>query len=409
MGKTGEAGRQGDTVRSDCHVRIDLKDDGGIKLNINSKVEAMYGDKIKALMLSGLKELGIGSCELNLEDHGALDFVLAARLECAAKRAGVPKEKEFLPPVHPSTLKPTARDRFRRSRLYLPGNEPKFLLNAAVHKPDAVILDLEDSVSPLEKDAARLLVRNALRAVDFGDCERMVRINQGAMGIDDLEAVVPQNVHCVLIPKVETGEHVRAVDATSERIRKAAGLENPVFLMPIIESALGCFEATYIASASSNIIALTIGLEDYTADIGAERTQEGLESFWARSVIVNAARAAQITPIDSVFSDVNDMEGLRKSCLEAKAMGFDGKGCIHPRQISIVHESFAPKENEVAKAQKIVLAFEEARKKGLGVVSLGSKMIDPPVVKRAVRTVNLAMKLDMIKENWREEVKDVKN
>jgi citrate lyase subunit beta / citryl-CoA lyase len=403
MGKIGEAGRKGETVRSDCHVKLELKDDGGIKLNVDSKVEAMYGDRIKALLMNGLKELGIGSCEVFLEDHGALDFVLAARLESAAKRAGIAKEKEFLLPVNPAALKPAVKERFRRSRLYLPGNEPKFFLNAALHKPDGVILDLEDSVSPLEKDSARLLVRNALRAVDFGDCERMVRINQGALGVDDLEAVVPQNVHCILIPKVETGEHVRAVDATSERIRKAKGFEQATFLMPIIESALGCFEATYIASATSNIVALTIGLEDYTADIGAERTQEGTESFWARSVVVNAARAAQVTPIDSVFSDVGDMDGLRKACLEAKALGFEGKGCIHPRQIAVVHEAFAPKEKEIQKARKIVLAFEEAQKNGLGVVSIGSKMIDPPVVKRAVRTVNLALKLEMINENWRKE------
>jgi len=404
----GEAGRKGDTVRSDCFVRIELKDSGGVNLSVNSKVEAMYGDRIRALILEGLKQLGIGNCDCSVEDHGALDFVLAARLEAAAKRAGIPKEKEFLLPAHPSTLKPAAKERFRRSRLYLPGNEPKFFINAAIHKPDGVILDLEDSVSPLEKDTARLLVRNALRAVDFGDCERMVRINQGALGVEDLEAIVPHNVHVILIPKVETGEHVRSVDALAEKIRKEKGLEKPCFLMPIIESALGCFEATYIASATSNVVALTIGLEDYTADIGAERTQEGTESFWARSVVVNAARAAQVTPIDSVFSDVNDMDGLMKSCLESKAMGFEGKGCIHPRQIAVVHEGFAPKEKEIEKAKKIVNAFEDAQKKGLGVVSLGSKMIDPPVVKRAVRTVSLAEKLGMIARNWREEVKDVK-
>ncbi|NMB99781.1 MAG: HpcH/HpaI aldolase/citrate lyase family protein, partial [Thermoanaerobaculaceae bacterium] len=166
---------------------------------------------------------------------------------------------------------------------------------------------------------------------------------------------------------------------------------------------LGCFEASYIASSSSNVVGLTIGLEDYTADIGAERTVEGKESFWARSVVVNAARAAGVQPIDSVFSDVNDNDGLYKSCLESKSMGFEGKGCIHPRQIPIIHQAFAPSQKEIEKAKKIVLAFEEAEKKGLAVVSLGSKMVDPPVVKRALKTIALSEKLGILNTNWREE------
>ena len=165
--------------------------------------------------------------------------------------------------------------------------------------------------------------------------------------------------------------------------------------MPIIESALGVIRAYEIATASDNVVALTIGLEDYTADIGTARTTEGRESFWARSQVVNAARAAGVQPIDSVFSDVSDMNALRESVLEAKALGFDGKGCIHPRQIAAIHEAFAPTAAELDKARKIVAAFEEAEAEGLGVVSLGSKMIDPPVVKRAQRVVRLARAMGM--------------
>jgi len=149
------------------------------------------------------------------------------------------------------------------------------------------------------------------------------------------------------------------------------------------------------------VMALAIGLEDYTADIGVQRTLEGKESFWMRSQIVNAARAAKVQPIDTVFSDVNDMEGLRQSVLEAKALGFDGKGCIHPRQIAVVHEAFAPDAKEIDRAVKIVKAYEEAESKGLGVVSLGSKMIDPPVVKRALRTVELAIGTGKLSPDWR--------
>ncbi|MCK4680534.1 HpcH/HpaI aldolase/citrate lyase family protein, partial [bacterium] len=276
------------------------------------------------------------------------------------------------------------------------------MLNAGLHQPDGVIIDLEDSVAPSQKEAARYVVRNVLRSVDFLGAERMVRINQGQMGLDDLPFLVPHNVHIILIPKAESADDVKAVDARVQEIRKEKGVKNEVFLMPIVESALGCFKAYEIASASPNVVALTIGLEDYTADIGTQRTNEGRESFWARSQVVNAARAADVQPIDTVFSDVTDMEGLMASVIEAKGLGFDGKGCIHPRQIEVIHRGFAPSDGEVKKATRIVVAFEKAEAEGLGVVSLGSKMIDPPVVKRASRTVELAVASGVLSENWRE-------
>jgi len=160
--------------------------------------------------------------------------------------------------------------------------------------------------------------------------------------------------------------------------------------MPILESAKGILHAEEIASASKNIVALAIGLEDYTADLGVPRTPEGKESLWARSMLVNAARSAGIQAIDTVYSDIQDEEGLRNSVREAKSLGFDGKGCIHPRQIRPVHEEFAPSPEEIDKAKAIVAAYKEAEEKGLGVVSLGNKMIDPPVVKRALQTLKNA-------------------
>lgn len=401
MSVIGEAGKRGDKVRSDAWVRVEPKERGGLKLAVKTKVEAMYGDAVRALCRQALETLGVRHASVEVEDSGALNFALAARIETAVKRAGLGEGKVFLPEPGPGFKAKTTRERFRRSRLYLPGNDPKLFLNAGLHAPDGVILDLEDSVAPAEKDAARLLVRNALRCVDFGAAERMVRINQGERGLRDLEAVVGQNVHVILIPKVETEEHVRAVDAKAEQLRKEAGSKEPCLLMPIVESALGCFEALRIASSSPRVVALTIGLEDYTADIGAQRTLEGKESFWARSIVVNAAKAAGVQAIDTVFSDVADMEGLRASVLEAKGMGFEGKGCIHPRQIGVIHEAFAPSPEEMQKARRIVLAFEEAEKKGLGVVALGSKMVDPPVVKRALKTVHMAETLGLLPKTWR--------
>ena len=283
----------------------------------------------------------------------------------------------------------------RRSRLYLPGNEPKFTINAGLHRPDGVILDLEDSVHPDQKDAARLLVRNALRCVDFGGAERMVRINQLPLGLEDLDAIIPEAPEMILIPKVETAEQILEVAERIRTVREAHGVTSRVWLMPILESALGVENAFSIATAGDTVAALTIGLEDYTADLGVVKTAEGAETHWARTRLVNAARAARIQAIDSVYGDVADEEGLLAWGRRARAMGFEGMGCIHPRQIRIIHRAFAPTEVELEKALKIVAAFREAEEKGLGVVSLGTKMIDRPVVLRAQKLV--AQKEEVIK------------
>ena len=402
MSAIGEAGKQGTSVRSDCWIGVQLQDSGGIEISLESKVDGMYGDRIRTLLAAGCQALGVPHAQLEVQDQGALPFTLAARLETAVRRAGHQVAEPFLLPMSRHCEADASRDRLRRSRLYLPGNEPKFFVNAGLHHPDGLILDLEDSVASAEKDAARCLVRNALRAVDFQGAERMVRINQGVRGLEDLEWVVPHNVHLILIPKVEDPQQVVEVDHRIAAIRQGHDLNQRVFLMPIIESALGAWRAFEIASACEDVVALAIGLEDYTADIGAQRTQVGTESFWARAQVLNGARAAQIQPIDTVFSDVKDMDGLRQSVQEAKSLGFVGKGCIHPRQIPVVHEAFAPTAEEIDQAQRIVQAFEQAEAEGLGVVSLGSKMIDAPVVKRALTTVATAVKVGKLAEDWRD-------
>ena len=188
------------------------------------------------------------------------------------------------------------------------------MINAGLHSADGIILDLEDSVAPGKKDEARILVRNALRQINFYGAERMVRINQGERGLKDLHYIIPHNVNLVLIPKCESPLYIKKVEKEIEGINKKLNLKNQVFLMPIIESALGvenCFE---IATSSENIVAMAIGLEDYTADLGVQRTPEGKESFYARTRLVVAAKAAGIQPIDSVFSDVSDMDALRETC-----------------------------------------------------------------------------------------------
>jgi citrate lyase subunit beta / citryl-CoA lyase len=392
-----QAGHKGEGVRGDCWVKVE-PGGSGITIKLESKVQSMYGEAILQQARTILEQLGVSDAVVEIVDSGALPFVIAARLETAVHRAGIAIKAPALPEAISDKQAVPQRERLRRSRLYLPGNQPKLFINAGLHNPDSIILDLEDSVAPGEKGAARVVVRNALIAVDFMGAEPMVRINQLPAGLEDLEWVAPYGVHVILIPKCESAEQVREVD---ERVASLS--PTPILLMPIIESALGCFHALEIATASPNVVALTIGLEDYTADIGAQRTREGRESFWARSIVVNAARAAGVQPIDTVFSDVDDMDGLRESALEAKGMGFEGKGCIHPRQIPVIHKAFSPSPDDLDRAIKIMRAFSEAESRGLGVVSLGSKMIDPPVVKRAQHTVDLAIKMGMLKPNWREE------
>ena len=389
------------TAKSDFYVEFVPNNSGGVKIDIQSKTKVLHFSKIEYSCQNTLADLKVKHGTLSVIDNGGQYFVLQARIESAIKLVSPENINQSLPIFKKHAQYKSSRNRFRRSRLYLPGTQAKLMLNAGIHQPDAIILDLEDSVAPSEKNSARIIVRNALRTLDFFGAERMVRINQGRMGLKDLEAIVPHNVHLILVPKVENAKQLKAVDDKIQNIRKDCGRKEPVYLMPILESAKGILNSFEIAKASKNNVAIAIGLEDYTADIGVERTNQGRESLFARSQVVNAARSVGIQAIDTVFSDVGDDVGLRLSVQEAKELGFDGKGCIHPRQIKPIHEEFAPSKTEIEKAKKIVLAFDIAEKKGLGVVSLGSKMIDPPVVKRALQTIDLAIATKLLNNNWK--------
>lgn len=397
------AGNSGPKVRSDCEIVLEIRSEGGIKIDLISKVKVLYGESIKKLVTEILDFYDVKHADVKINDSGALPFVISARVEAAVKQL-IDTGKEFLPEFLDTNWYPTARDRTRFSRLYLPGNAPGLIINAGLHSADGIILDLEDSVAPEKKDEARVLVRNALRQIDFCGAERMVRINQGARGIEDLMFVIPHNVNLILIPKCESAENVKSVVAAVESLKKEFSITGTVFLMPIIESALGVENSFEIARASDSVVALAIGLEDYTADLGVSRTFEGKESFYARTRIVVASKAAGIQAIDSVFSDVADMDGLKQNVMTSKALGFEGMGCIHPRQIPVIKKGFAPDDSEIEKSKKIVLAFETAKKNGLGVVALGSKMIDPPVVARAQKIIDSAIRLNLLSGEWLNEI-----
>ena len=402
MANIASAGNKGKGIRSDCFVTVEITDATGVDIQIESKVKVLYGASIMKQAKEILNYFEIKNAKVLIEDSGALPFVISARLEAAISQL-INTEKEFLPPFLEQNKYQTNKDKYRFSRLYLPGNTPILMINAGIHKPDGIILDLEDAVAVDKKYEASFIVRNVLRSLDFYGAERMVRINQVPKGLDDLEFIVPHNVNLILVPKCESEDQIHQVNKKIEYLKKKYKVSGNIWLMPIIESSLGVIKAYEIATSAENIVAMVIGLEDYTADIGTKRTNEAMESFYARCQVVNACRAAGIQPIDSVFSDVADMEALKQNVLKSKALGFDGMGCIHPRQIRVIHEYFAPDKDEIEKARKVVNAFIEATEKGLGVVSLGTKMIDPPVVKRAQRTIDIAIKTGKLNQNWREE------
>lgn len=220
----------------------------------------------------------------------------------------------------------------RRTLLFLPGNNPGNLQSGAVFGADGIILDLEDSVSPAEKDAARLLVASALKSVDYAGVERAVRINTLAAGGEaDIAAVVPCGPDAVMLPKTESIDDIRACEALLEKAEAACGARKKTLIMPLIETPMGLARCLEIALASKRVTLLSLGGEDYTASLGTERTREGRELIFARGMLANAAAAAGIDSIDAPFADTNDPEGLFLDTQNARTFGFKGKFAINPR------------------------------------------------------------------------------
>jgi len=282
--------------------------------------------------------------------------------------------------------------RLRRSMLFVPGNNPGMIRDAYIYGSDSIMFDLEDSVSIREKDAARFLVYDALCSINYGSKELVVRINdlQSGLGVKDLEAIVRARPHVIRLPKTETAEDIIECEREIARIEKEAGIEvGSTRMMAAIESARGVLNAYAIATASKRLIGIALGAEDYVTDLKTTRS-DGTELFFARNMILNAARAAGIDAIDTVYSDVNNEEGFLKEVRLIRQLGFDGKSVINPRQIPPLHAAFMPNEKDLKKAHAIMEAIEEAEARGSGVASLNGKMIDKPVVLRAQYLIQLA-------------------
>jgi len=286
----------------------------------------------------------------------------------------------------------------RRSMLFLPGNNPNMLINGNCLGADSVIFDLEDAVSPDEKDAARILVRNTMRYLDFRGCEIIVRIN----AIDtpywqkDIDAILPYTPGLILLPKTGSAADVLAADAYISQAEEKLGIKTgTVGLMPLIETALGVENAFVIASASSRVKALFLGAEDLTADLQCKRTKEGREIEYARTRLVMAARAAGVDVYDTPFTDVNDDEGIEIDATLAKSLGFSGKASISPRHVDVINRVFSPTLPEIDYAYEVMEAIALAKKQGKGAIALHGKMIDAPIVTRAQRTIAMAEALGL--------------
>jgi len=283
--------------------------------------------------------------------------------------------------------------RLRRSLLYVPGNMPAMLQNIPVFSADGVMIDLEDAVPLAEKDAARVLARNFLRAFGERNTEVFVRINglDTKYASDDLREVLPALPDGIRLPKADSPEVVERLDTLLTEYEERLRLDIGHFsILPSIESAVGILNCVGTARASRRIVALAFGAEDYTASMEIQRTRSGEELFSARTQVVWAAKAAGVQAIDSVFSDVNDMDGLRAETALIKTLGFTGKSLVNPRQIDVVHEVFRPTPEEIAHAVEVIDAIKRAREMGTGVISLRGRMVDAPVVKRAARTLRTA-------------------
>lgn len=294
-----------------------------------------------------------------------------------------------------------SRFRLRRSLLYVPGNMPSMLQNIPIFAADAVIIDLEDAVPLSEKDAARRLVRRFLETYRDRRQEVLVRINalDTEWGRDDLAEVLPALPDGIRLPKADTPEIVERLDTLLTEHEEALGVEIGRFrVLPSIESAQGVINCIDIAATSPRILGLAFGAEDYTASMEIERTKTGEELFNARSRVVWAAKAAGVQAIDSIFSDVKDVDAFRREVELVKGLGYTGKSLINPRQIDVCHEVFQPKPEEIAYALEVVEAIRRAREMGTGVISLKGKMVDAPVVKRAMRVLRTAHAQGLVDE-----------
>lgn len=291
-------------------------------------------------------------------------------------------------------------ERLRRTMMFVPGANAAMLRDAPLYGADSIMFDLEDAVSLKEKDSARVLVHSALKTFDYGNIEIVVRINAlDAGGAEDIEAMVLAGVDVIRLPKTETAQDIIDVEAVITKVEQQNDIPvGTTKMMAAIESAEGVLNAPAIAKSSTRLIGIALGAEDYVTNMKTRRHPDGQELFFARSMILHAARAAGIAAIDTVYSDVDNTEGFEAEVRLIKQLGFDGKSVINPRQIPLVNTIYAPTEKEIQNAKEVIWGIREAEAKGSGVISVNGKMVDKPIVERAERVIALALAAKLITE-----------
>ena len=291
-------------------------------------------------------------------------------------------------------------ERLRRTMMFVPGANAAMLRDAPLYGADSIMFDLEDAVSLKEKDSARVLVHSALKTFDYGNIEIVVRINAlDAGGAEDIEAMVLAGVDVIRLPKTETAQDIIDVEAVITEVEQQNDIPvGTTKMMAAIESAEGVLNAPAIAKSTTRLIGIALGAEDYVTNMKTRRHPDGQELFFARSMILHAARAAGIAAIDTVYSDVDNTEGFEAEVRLIKQLGFDGKSVINPRQIPLVNTIYAPTEKEIQNAKEVIWGIREAEAKGSGVISVNGKMVDKPIVERAERVIALALAAKLITE-----------
>ncbi|MDO8670758.1 MAG: CoA ester lyase [Dehalococcoidia bacterium] len=283
-----------------------------------------------------------------------------------------------------------------RSLLFVPGNQERRIEKARSVAADALILDLEDSVPASEKEAAREMVAGAIAGLVSSGREIFVRVNSLTTphAVPDIQTIVKKGLTGILLAKSESATDIRQADVLIAEAERKAGLEaGSVCLLALVESPLGIINAYQIATASPRLIGMTLGAEDYTLEMGVNRTKEGAEIFYPRQVISVACHAAGVLAIDCVFTGVKDPEGLIAETTLARQMGFQGKLVIHPDQVEPVNEAFVPPAEEVAFARRVLAAYEIAIANGKAAAILDGKMIDTPVAEKAKKLLAQAEKI----------------
>ena len=291
-------------------------------------------------------------------------------------------------------------ERLRRTMMFVPGANAAMLRDAPLYGADSIMFDLEDAVSLKEKDSARTLVHFALKTFDYSNVETVVRINSlEAGGAQDVEAMVLAGVEVIRLPKTETAQDILDVDAVITSVEKDNQIPvGTTKMMAAIESAEGVLNAREIAKASERLIGIAVGAEDYVTNMKTKRYPDGQELSFARNMILHAARAAGIAAIDTVYSDVDNVEGFQNEVQQIKQLGFDGKSVINPRQIPLVNAIYTPTDKEIQNAKEVIWGIREAEAKGSGVISVNGKMVDKPIVERAQRVIALAKAAKLITE-----------